>query len=72
MKVKFDPTYDECCSCVDFQIEFGENVDCKECRENHIGFLLGFVCKKKSTYAVIEHKGKLKEYPIESVTVIKE
>lgn len=71
MVVQFDPTYNECCSCVDLQIEFGENVDCKKCREEHKGSLLGFVYKKKSTFAIVEYKGKLKEYPLESITVMK-
>lgn len=72
MIVKFHPTKNECCCCIDDQITRNICIDCAPCKEKHSGLLLGFVAKKKETYAVIHYNGKIIESPIECVEVIEE
>ena len=70
MIVKFTPTHDECCSCIDDQITFKEVRDCNVCKEKHKGVLAGIVRKWRKTCAVVQYGDKLMEYPIESIEVI--
>ena len=72
MRVKFIPSYDECCNCVDDQIRCGTTRNCKVCKDEHEGLLLGFVCKKKETFAVVSYKDRIREYAIDALRIIEE
>ena len=70
MIVKFQPTHDECCSCVDDHVSFGKTRYCEQCKNEHCGLLVGLVTKWWRTYAVVQHGTKLEEHPIESIEII--